>query len=87
MTAKSDDGETRSVANIEHRGGSDRYIVDKTGDTITLLLLNEGVTQVYTIHKNVTFPDNSNLITCTTTRNRALGVTTITVSGRATQTK
>lgn len=87
MTAKLDNGDIKSIAKIDHKGGSDRYVVMNDDNTTTLLLMNEGVTQTYTIHNNVTFPSGGKLITCTTTRNRPLGVTTITVSGEATRVK
>ncbi len=83
LTAKMDDGEVKTVGRLEYKGGQDNYIVIETEDTLTCMLIAEGVVQVYTIHRNVTFPDGEKLVTSMTTRNRPLGVTTICVSGKA----
>jgi len=83
LTAKMDDGEVKTIGRLEYKGGQDNYIVIENEDTLTCMLIAEGVVQVYTIHRNVTFPDGEKLITSMTTRNRPLGVTTICVSGKA----
>lgn len=87
LTAKMDDGEVKTIGRLEYKGGQDNYMVMETEDTITCILIAEGVVQVYTIHRNVTFPDGEKLITCMTTRNRPLGVTTICVNGKAKRVK
>lgn len=89
QTFKDKNGEVLQIAKIEYKGGEDSYIVTRSenDDTINCILLGEGVVQVYTIHLNVTFPDGSKLITMQTTRNRALGVSTMCVSGKATRLK
>ena len=89
QTFKGKNGEVFQMAKIEYKGGEDSYIVtrNENDDTINCILISEGVVQVYTIHLNVTFPDGSKLITMQTTRNRALGVSTMCVSGKATRLK
>ena len=86
QTFKDKNGEVIQMAKIEYKGGEDSYIVtrNENDDTINCILISEGVVQVYTIHLNVTFPDGSKLVTMQTTRNRALGVSTMCVSGKAT---
>jgi hypothetical protein len=83
VSIKEDDGSTSELAQNEHKGGKDNMMVIKTDDTITCLLMGDGVMQIYTIHLNVTFPDGEKLLTMQTTRNRPLGVSTISVSGKA----
>jgi hypothetical protein len=58
-------------------------MVIRSEDAINCLLAAEGVIQLYTIHLNVTFPEGEKLVTMQTTRNRPLGVSTITVTGKA----
>jgi len=87
ITAKMDDGEVKTVARLEYKQGKDDLIVFDEADTITCMLLAEGVTQVYTIHRNVTFPEGEKLVTLITTRNRPLGVTSMSLSGKAKRVK
>ena len=89
QTFKDKNGEVLQMAKIEYKGGEDSYIVtrNENDDTINCILISEGVVQVYTIHLNVTFPDGSKLVTMQTTRNRALGVSTMCVSGKDTRLK
>lgn len=83
VTIKEDDGSKTELAQNEYKGGKDNMMVFKADDTVTCLLMGEGVMQVYTIHLNVTFPEGEKLITMQTTRNRPLGVSTMNVSGKA----
>jgi len=83
VSIKEDDGSTTVLAQNEYKGGKDNMMVIKKDDTITCLLMEEGVMQIYTIHLNVTFPDGEKLLTMQTTRNRPLGVSTMNVSGKA----
>jgi hypothetical protein len=83
ITIKDKDGQLSQIAKLEHNAGQDDYIVFKGDDTIRCLLIDEGVTQIYTIHLNVTFPDGAKLVTLQTTRNRPLGVSTLTTNGKA----
>lgn len=83
MTLRYKDGSVEALASNEYKGGKDTLAVFKSGDAIICTLLGEGVMQVYTIHLNVTFPDGDKLLTMQTTRNRPLGVSTMSVSGRA----
>ena len=83
VTINDDDGSKTELAQNEYKGGKDNMMVFKKDDTITCLLMGDGVMQVYTIHLNVTFPDGEKLVTMQTTRNRPLGVSTINVSGKA----
>jgi len=83
VTINEDDGSKTELAQNEYNGGKDNMMVFKKDDTITCLLMGDGVMQVYTIHLNVTFPDGEKLITMQTTRNRPLGVSTMSVSGKA----
>lgn len=87
ITAKMDDGQVKTLGRLEYKGGEDNFMVIEEEDTLTCILIAEGVVQVYTIHRNVTFPDGEKLVTCMTTRNRPLGVTTICVSGKAKRVK
>lgn len=82
-TSTMDDGQVKRLARLDHKQGKDDLIFFDGVDTITCLLLAEGVTQIYTIHRNVHFPDGEWLVTMQTTRNRPLGVSTLTVSGKA----
>jgi hypothetical protein len=84
---KDKDGEPGCIAKNEYNGGEDKLLVTQNEDAITCMLIGEGVTQIYTIHKNVTFPDGAKLITSQTTRNRPLGVSTMNLSGKATRVK
>jgi hypothetical protein len=83
VTITEDDGSKSELAQNEYKGGKDNMMMFKKVDTITCLLMSEGVMQIYTIHLNVTFPDGEKLVTMQTTRNRPLGVSTITASGKA----
>jgi len=83
VTINDDDGSKTDLAQNEYKGGKDNMMVFKKDDTITCLLMDEGVMQVYTIHLNVTFPGGEKLVTMQTTRNRPLGVSTTSVSGKA----
>ncbi len=83
VTITEDDGSKTEIAQNEYKGGKDNMMVFKKDDTITCLLMDDGVMQVYTIHLNVTFPDGEKLLTMQTTRNRPLGVSTMNVSGKA----
>jgi len=83
MTLRYKDGLVDALASNEYKGGKDTLAVVKSGDAIICTLLGEGVMQVYTIHLNVTFPDGDKLLTMQTTRNRPLGVSTMSVSGKA----
>ena len=83
VSIKEDDGSTTELAQNEYNGGKDNMMVIKKEDTITCLLMGDGVMQIYTIHLNVTFPDGEKLVTMQTTRNRPLGVSTMNVSGKA----
>jgi hypothetical protein len=80
-------GETDYVAKNKYNGGEDNLIVFQNEDVINCVYVGEGVIQIYTIHKNVTFPDGAKLVTSQTTRNRPLGVSTMNVSGKATRVK
>lgn len=83
LKIKQNDGRVVEVGQNEYKDGKDNLLVFREEDTITCLLLAEGVTQIYTIHLNVTFPGGEKLVTMHTTRNRPLGVSTMTVSGKA----
>ena len=83
VTITDDDGSKTELAQNEYKGGKDNMMMFKKDDTITCLLMSDGVMQVYTIHLNVTFPGGEKLVTMQTTRNRPLGVSTMTVSGKA----
>jgi hypothetical protein len=83
MTLRHKDGSDEALASNEYKGGKDTLAVVKSGEAIICTLLGEGVMQVYTIHLNVTFPNGEKLLTMQTTRNRPLGVSTMSVSGRA----
>jgi hypothetical protein len=83
VTITEDDGSKTELAQNEYKGGKDNMMMFKKDDTITCLLMDDGVMQVYTIHLNVTFPGGEKLVTMQTTRNRPLGVSTMTVSGKA----
>lgn len=87
ITAKMDNGEVSTVARLEYKDGKDDLVVFDEPDTITCMLMGEGVMQVYTIHRNVTFPEGEKLVTCITTRNRPLGVTSMSLSGKAKRVK
>lgn len=87
VTIREDDGSKTELAQNEYKGGKDNMMVFKGDDTITCLLMGEGVMQVYTIHLNVTFPEGEKLITMQTTRNRPLGVSTMSLSGKAKRVK
>lgn len=83
LTIKDKDGSLNYSAQNEHKGGKDELIVIRNDDSINCMLIAEGVVQLYTIHLNVTFPEGEKLVTMQTTRNRPLGVSTTTVSGKA----
>ncbi len=83
ITIKQDDGEVIEVGQNEYQDGKDTLVVLRQDDTITCMMIAAGVTQIYTIHLNVTFPDGEKLVTMHTTRNRPFGVSTMTVSGKA----
>lgn len=83
VTIKQDNGEVIEVGQNEYQDGKDTLVVLRQDDTITCLMIAAGVTQIYTIHLNVTFPDGEKLVTMHTTRNRPLGVSTMTLSGKA----
>jgi urease gamma subunit len=83
VTITEDDGSKTELAQNEYKGGKDNMMMFKKEDTITCLLMSDGVMQIYTIHLNVTFPDGEKLVTMQTTRNRPLGVSTMNVSGKA----
>ncbi len=83
MTLRHKDGSIDALASNEYKGGKDTLSVVKSGDALVCTLRGEGVIQVYTIHLNVTYPDGDKLLTMQTTRNRPLGVSTMSVSGRA----
>jgi hypothetical protein len=83
MKIRQKDGTSMEIGQNEYKDGKDDLLVFRAEDTITCLLLAEGVTQIYTIHLNVTFPGGEKLVTMHTTRNRPLGVSTMTVSGKA----
>ena len=83
LTIKDKDGSLNYSAQNEHKGGKDELIVIRNDDSINCMLIGEGVVQFYTIHLNVTFPEGEKLVTMQTTRNRPLGVSTTTVSGKA----
>lgn len=83
VTINEDDGSKTELAQNEYKGGKDNMMIFKKEDTITCLLMGDGVMQIYTIHLNVTFPDGEKLVTMQTTRNRPLGVSTMNVSGKA----
>ncbi len=87
LRIKQKDGTYLEVGQNEYKDGKDDLVVLREEDTITCLLLAEGVTQIYTIHLNVTFPGGEKLVTMHTTRNRPLGVSTMTVSGKAKRVK
>ena len=78
-------GEQIEIGKNEYNNGEDPLMVIRNDDTITCILMSEGVSQIYTIHKNVTFPDGAKLVTAQTTRNRPLGVSTVSASGKATR--
>jgi len=84
---KDKDGEAGCIAKNEYNGGEDKLLVSQIEDVITCMLIDEGVTQIYTIHKNVTFPDGAKLVTLQTTRNRPMGVSTLSISGKAIRVK
>jgi hypothetical protein len=83
VTITEDDGSKTEFAQNEYKGGKDNMMMLKKEDTITCLLMSDGVMQIYTIHLNVTFPGGEKLVTMQTTRNRPLGVSTMNVSGKA----
>jgi hypothetical protein len=83
ITIKQENGETVEVGQNEYQDGKDNLVVFRQEDTITCLMISEGVTQIYTIHLNVTFPEGEKLVTMHTTRNRPLGLSTMTLSGKA----
>jgi hypothetical protein len=83
MTLRHKDGSVEALASNEYKGGKDTLEVVRSGDALVCTLRDEGVIQVYTIHLNVTYPDGDKLLTMQTTRNRPLGVSTTSVSGRA----
>ena len=83
VTIKEDDGSKTEIAQNEYKGGKDNMLAFKNEDSISCVLMSEGVMQIYTIHLNVTFPEGEKLVTMQTTRNRPLGVSTMTVSGKA----
>lgn len=87
VTLRDKDGSHTEVAQNEYKGGQDNMIVFRKDDTISCLLVADGVTQVYTINLNVTFPDGEKLVTMQVTRNRPLGVSTMSVSGKAKRSK
>jgi hypothetical protein len=87
VTYKDKDGEIGYFAKLKHSLGEDKYIVFQNEDVINCLLIGEGVMQVYSIHKNVTFPDGSMLVTSVTSKNRPLAVSTWNISGKATLVK
>ncbi len=87
LKVRQKDGTTVEVGQNEYKDGKDNLLIFREEDTITCLLLAEGVTQIYTIHLNVTFPEGEKLVTMHTTRNRPLGVSTMTVSGKAKRVK
>jgi hypothetical protein len=78
-------GEQIEIGKNEYNNGEDPLMIIRNDDTITCILMTEGVSQIYTIHKNVTFPDGAKLVTAQTTRNRPLGVSTVSASGKATR--
>ena len=83
LTIKDKDGAISEVGQNEYTGGKDEMMVLRWPDTINFIQTAEGVFIVYTIHLNVTFPKGEKLVTMQTTRNRPLGVSTTTVSGKA----
>ncbi len=83
ITMKQDDGEVIEVGQNEYQDGKDSLVVFRQDDTITCLMIGAGVTQIYTIHLNITFPEGEKLVTMHTTRNRPLGTSTMTLSGKA----
>lgn len=83
MTLRHKDGSIQALASNEYKGGKDTLEVVRSGDALVCTLRDEGVIQVYTIHLNVSYPDGDKLLTMQTTRNRPLGVSTTSVSGRA----
>lgn len=83
VTITEDDGSKTELAQNEYKGGKDNMMMFKKEDTITCLMMSDGVMQIYTIHLNVTFPGGEKLVTMQTTRNRPLGVSTMNVSGKA----
>ena len=83
MTLRHKDGSVQALASNEYKGGKDTLEVVRSGDALVCTLRDEGVIQVYTIHLNVNYPDGDKLLTMQTTRNRPLGVSTTSVSGRA----
>lgn len=83
ITIKKEDGEVVEIGQNEYQDGKDNLVVFRQDDTITCLLVDAGVTQIYTIHLNVTFPGGEKLVTMHTTRNRPLGTSTMTLSGKA----
>lgn len=87
ITYKNAAGEVDYVARNQYNGGEDTLIVFQNEDAINCMLVAEGVIQIYTIHRNVTFPDGAKLVTSQTTRNRPLGVSTMNLSGKATRVK
>jgi len=83
VTVKQEDGDVIEVGENEYQDGKDSLAVFRQEDTITCLMISAGVTQIYTIHLNVTFPGGEKLVTMHTTRNRPLGLSTMTLSGKA----
>ena len=83
LTIKDKDGSLNYSAQNEHKGGKDELVVIRNDDAINCMLIAEGVIQLYTIHLNVTFPEGEKLVTMQTTRNRPLGVSPTTVTGKA----
>ena len=83
ITMKQDDGEVIEVGQNEYQDGKDSLVVFRQDDTITCLMIAAGVTQIYTIHLNITFPEGEKLVTMHTTRNRPMGTSTMTLSGKA----
>jgi hypothetical protein len=83
ITIKQENGELIEVGQNVYQDGKDNLVVFRQDDTITCLMVAEGVTQIYTIHLNVTFPEGEKLVTMHTTRNRPLGLSTMTLSGKA----
>jgi len=87
LAIKDQNGIDREVGENEYQGGKDEMVLLKNSDTISFVLSADGVFVLYTIHLNVTFPNGEKLVTMQTTRNRPLGVSTTTVSGKARRTK
>lgn len=87
ISVKDQNGRDREFGENEYEGGKDEMILLKMSDTVNFVLASDGVFSQYTIHLNVTFPNGEKLVTMQTTRNRPLGVSTTTVSGKARRTK